>query len=162
MFILPLLHSSFAARKAITEQQLTNMSNFVQRLKSLRSGSLYPKEVEMESTDLEEKEGRITDIHPPTSLSFVSPLSALPTALRVLTEAIQATDTTRTSLITSLTTYTNELRDHSFGTKVGAYGSSGYGLSAALAKEGAACGHGVEWDQARKEVRLIKGLLLNR
>jgi hypothetical protein len=163
MFILPLLHSSFAARKAITEQQLNNMSSFVQRLKALRSSSLYPPEVQaVNPAATEEKQGTITDIPAPTSLSLISPLSALPTALRVLTEAMQATDTTRTSLMTSLSSYTNELHTQSLGMKVGGHGSSGFGLNAALAKEGAAGGRGVEWDEARKEVRLIKGLLLNR
>lgn len=135
------------------------MQDLVKGLKELRSSKIYPAEEPVVDDSVEKSpEDRITLVQPPTSLSLAPTLSTLSTALRVLTSAIKATDTTRTSLMTSLTSYTNELHAHTLrSARIG-------GLNAALAKEGAGAigGRGEEWDATRKEVRLIKGMLLNR
>lgn len=127
----------------------------------------------------------------------VSPLSS---ALRDLASSLDATATTRTSLVSTLETYTGGLHREIFARGVGASSSNpwagvpgaatgkvGLGtLGANLAKAGGGIGGGSsphghghghghetspmglpaakseEWDAVRREVRAIKGMLLNR
>ncbi|WOO80253.1 uncharacterized protein LOC62_03G003764 [Vanrija pseudolonga] len=119
--------------------------------------------------------------------------SALSASLRDLAASLDATNTTRTSLISTLESYTSGLHRELFvarglsnstwggGSAYGGTGRVGLGtLSANLAQAsnpnggaaGAASGtdsvlglpaaKSQEWDAVRREVRAIKGLLLNR
>lgn len=121
----------------------------------------------------------------------INPLASLTSTVRDLTSTLDSTSTTRTSLLSTLESYTSTLhrevflRSDRFGSS-GGY-SGGYSmstLSANLAKaggggtsgrnraqQGAEAGDGglsgvgvksEEWDAVRKEVRGIKGILLNR
>lgn len=117
--------------------------------------------------------------------------SALSASLRDLAASLDATNTTRTSLISTLESYTSGLHRELFvarglsnstwggGSAYGGTGRVGLGtLSANLAQasnpSNGASGSGTdsvlglpaaksqEWDAVRREVRAIKGLLLNR
>ncbi|TXT07413.1 hypothetical protein VHUM_03133 [Vanrija humicola] len=112
--------------------------------------------------------------------------SALSASLRDLAASLDATNTTRTSLISTLESYTSGLHRELFvarglnnsawggGSAYGGTGRVGLGtLSANLAQASNSSGAGEstlglpaaksqEWDSVRREVRAIKGLLLNR
>jgi hypothetical protein len=128
------------------------------------------KEKGTEGGDKEEEE------EPPTVNMFadVAPLSA---ALRDLASSLDATATTRTSLVSTLEGYTSGLHRELFargGATNSWGGTSSVGLStlgANLAKAGGSAdasplglpaAKSEEWDNVRREVRAIKGLLLNR
>ncbi|WVF73130.1 hypothetical protein IAT40_007949 [Kwoniella sp. CBS 6097] len=233
-FILPLLHSSFSARKAILDQQVPRYQKLLEGLRGLRSNKLYgPLRVERPSpSDESEKEQKVddrkrstirreaslkeitssasismsssssqnhhdtnadanadtdADITQPTLHEPLVPLSSLQnlsTNLNSLTSALDNTSTTRTSLISTLESYTSHLHREMFvsrapGLNHGFRGGSGFGgysiggtlganLSRASGSAGAGeeggirAGNGEEWDSVRKEIRAIKGLLLNR
>lgn len=110
----------------------------------------------------------------------VSPLTA---ALRDLASSLDATATTRTSLVSTLEGYTSGLHRELFISR-GAYsnpwagvpganttsrvglGTLGANLASAGGSEASPLGlpaaKSEEWDNVRREVRAIKGLLLNR
>ncbi|KAL1412127.1 hypothetical protein Q8F55_003128 [Vanrija albida] len=125
------------------------------------------------------------DTRPPPSL-HADP-SALSASLRDLAASLDATNTTRTSLISTLESYTSGLHRELFvarglanstwggGSAYGSTGRVGLGtLSANLAQAsgsgkpegesvlGLPAAKSQEWDSVRREVRAIKGLLLNR
>ncbi|WVR00307.1 hypothetical protein IAU59_007450 [Kwoniella sp. CBS 9459] len=239
-FILPLLHSSFSARKALLDQQVPRYNKLLDGLRRLRSNKLYgPPRVEQSPMDEgkdkkkdltghkgQENEGprpqmrreaslkEITSsasisssssaAHPhhnsdeaiehPAPREPVVPLSSLRTLstnLNNLTSALDNTSTTRTSLISTLESYTSHLHHQMFVSRApGSMGSShayggggsgfgGYSIGGTLGMNlkqasggagvesgggdaGAAGGNGEDWDSVRKEIRAIKGLLLNR
>lgn len=98
-------------------------------------------------------------------------LSSLSTSLRSLSGAITSTSTTRVSLLSTLETYTSQLHrevylrtDHSSAFSVG-LGSLSQNLASASGSKGSAGlakNASSEWDDVRKEIRAIKGLLLGR
>lgn len=117
---------------------------------------------------------------PPTTSQLHADTSVLGPALRELASAMDATATTRTSLLSTLEGYTSGLHRELFLSRGGAGSSSpwskstssvGLGtLSANLAKAGGGADSPLglpaakseEWDAVRREVRAIKGILLNR
>lgn len=108
-----------------------------------------------------------------TPLLPLDNLTTLSTSLRSLSNAISSTSTTRVSLLSTLETYTSQLHrdvylrnDHRSAFSVG-LGSLSENLanasgSTALGSSGAAKSDRTEWDDVRKEIRAIKGLLLGR
>ena len=103
----------------------------------------------------------------------VSPLSS---RLRELSQAMDATSTTRTSLLSTLESYTSQLHEEIYlrrptvTKRTDKFVNMGT-LDANLRKEmhaqskpvvKLAADQGEEWDSARKEVRAIKGMLLGR
>jgi len=108
------------------------------------------------------------------SLLPIPDLTHLSTSLKSLTAALSSTSTTRTSLLTSLESYTSHLHreiylhsstSSSSGLPVG-LGTLGANLREAGTGTGTATGTGGEgkneWDEVRKEVRAMKGMLLGR
>ncbi|WWD19476.1 hypothetical protein CI109_103936 [Kwoniella shandongensis] len=108
-------------------------------------------------------------------ISPIPSLQSLTRSLRSLTTALDSTSTTRTSLISTLESYTSHLHRQLFVARPTGSGGFGIGmgtLSANLSKESGRAGagfdtlenqsRGEEWDAVRKEVRAIKGMLLNR
>ncbi|WVQ82135.1 hypothetical protein IAT38_004263 [Cryptococcus sp. DSM 104549] len=197
LFLLPLLHSSFSARKAIVDQQSERLTTLVEGLRRLRSKIIYPApsseseagEGETEkSKELVRREASLKEINSTSSVAShhsesgdsdsaqpkpemvpFSPLTTLCKSVRGLTSALDSTSTTRTSLISTLESYTSHLHRQLFVARpTGGYGGFSVGmgsLSANLKKEGLDSGvegKGEEWDAARKEIRAIKGMLLNR
>ncbi|OCF32153.1 hypothetical protein I316_06067 [Kwoniella heveanensis BCC8398] len=244
-FILPLLHSSFSARKALLDQQVPRYAKLLEGLRALRSNKLYGPPLRVGEKIRDEKSGsrktrdedgkkrerdgvtprptirreaslkEITSsasvsssstTHPndtqdhdhnadvdhveptPPSQPLVpfSSLQALRTHLNSLTSALDNTSTTRTSLISTLESYTSHLHRQmfvsrapgsGFGSAGGGGGFGGYSIGGTLGMNlkqasgsgGAAAsvgitgnGDGEAWDSVRKEIRAIKGLLLNR
>ncbi|KAJ9112233.1 hypothetical protein QFC22_006317 [Naganishia vaughanmartiniae] len=238
-FLLPLLYSTFSARKAVTEQQLFAMKTIVHKLKAIRSNKkIYRHRVPVTQDTLQTdavgltltttavqkvdqddaasssslKGGKLADSllieevsddnsHPdsqliphmtePTSerlssLSFLitpdthqpSRITRLPELLDDLELCMDATSTTRTSLLSTVSAFTSQLNSQAFqfatrSRGMGAYGSS-VGLdtlSQNLGKAGAKAGEGlagsnegeqVSVDDIKKEIRGLKGLLLSR
>lgn len=239
-FLLPLLYSTFSARKAITEQQLHAVQAITSKLKSIRANkkiyrqtptpvrdaarvvsgdsSLRPAGAD-QKPDQEDagshsslKEGgklaesllieelteddspanrqlvphakQSTDERP-VALSFlVTPDTKHPSKMTILAEKLDelelcmdATSTTRTSLLSTVSAFTSQLNSQAFqfATRTrGGYGSS-VGLSSLdqnLAKAGAKVdgpGAGgkeeegaVSVEDIKKEIRGLKGLLLSR
>ena len=111
------------------------------------------------------------DLPTPANPLPLDNLASLSTSLKSLSSAISSTSTTRTSLLSTLETYTAQLHrevylrnDHKSSFSVG-LGS----LSQNLANVSGSSVHGPtgisdssDWDDVRKEVRAIKGLLLGR
>lgn len=204
MFILPLLHSSFSARRALVDQQKDRWAALVHGLREVKAGRLYEsppaakRALELESTDgesqSEAEEARLTHHvdDPPqdqgSGLIPLSPVSSLSTSLATLVSALMSTSTTRTSLLSTLESYTSTLHRQVY-IRSQPLASQRYGLgtlSANLARAGGgksnrwpydadqsadhADGGGLdsvgvrseEWDAVRKEVRAIKGMLLSR
>jgi hypothetical protein len=205
-FILPLLHASFSARRALVDQQKDRWAGLVSGLKEVRARSIYPpaaeaakvvslgdgKEDEEKTLALEKtsEEARLIeeesnpDDEETTSKAIerilpLEPVSNLITSLAGLVTAFTSTSTTRTSLLSTLESYTSHLHRQLY-LKSTPSGGMRYGmntLSANLAKAGGGKGWGAfesegndeavgvkgeEWDAVRKEVRAIKGMLLSR
>ncbi|WVR07839.1 hypothetical protein IAU60_004882 [Kwoniella sp. DSM 27419] len=247
-FVLPLLHSSFSARKALVDQQVSRVRGLVEGLTKVRSSGIYPARP---ATDAKDGEGAtpslqkhlkpappnpgssrpamhrgasLKEIDSSASVSSASsqpmtasmadtastpiphpdngapvppllPLDDLETlsmTLRSLTAALDSTSTTRTSLISTLESYTSHLHREMFVARHPASVSSssggrgrpttggfgGYSIGGTLGESlsragaGAGAGHaadtsspgvrGEDWDAVRKEIRAIKGVLLNR
>ncbi len=209
-----MLYSSFSARKAISEQQLTQLQSFVKALKTLRSQSLYGqaqpvasfiqgsaeksdgpgKELARLKDDptladsllIEDMDGSVThdSLHSPssplakpaTSVALLPRLAPLPAALASLSTQLGATQTTRTSLLSTLSSYTSHLHSQIFllsrssgGNAASYYGGVGLkSLGENLEKEGG-LGAAEKRDESketrediRKEIRAIKGMLLSR
>jgi len=134
--------------------------------------------IEEESTDGETStsDQKIEQILP------LDTVSSLSTSLANLVTAFTSTSTTRTSLLSTLESYTSHLHRQLYLRSGSSFGGGGGGmkygmntLSANLAKAGGkgygafetdseeAVGvKGEEWDAVRKEVRAIKGMLLSR
>ncbi|WVN85946.1 uncharacterized protein L203_101103 [Cryptococcus depauperatus CBS 7841] len=192
LFILPLIHSSFSARRALTDQQNERMTLIVKGLQKLKENVLYSRSREASEIERPQSEMSAENVHG-GSLSELDLLSAsissypsmakddahdkfvplsnltsLSQSLRKLTSALDSTSTTRSSLISTLESYTSHLHRQLFVARptsgVGSHKYSiGLGsLSANLRDEGEIKSNGEEWDAVRKEVRAIKGLLLNR
>lgn len=128
----------------------------------------------------------------PSTLSLIpSPLCDLSSQLLTLSRNMSATDTTRTSLLSTINSYTSHLHTQNFLMQRGSSASRRTGggvhlgsLDANLAKEGGIGKTGGEktaggrleadgmtmlsltdldeWDEIKKEIRSIKGLLLSR
>lgn len=236
-FLLPLLYSTFSARKAVTEQQLHAFKTIVTKLKGIRSNKIYhpipvafpghhetagrsPVTTSRNDGADEDDTGshsslrgaKITDSllieelpedSPPTTHLITRPhqttplpptlslltyppthapsrLTALPETLTKLELYMDATSTTRTSLLSTVSAFTSSLNSQAFqfATRTrGGYGASvGMGsLDANLVKAGAKPeeagagavgkqgeGGGVSVDDVKKEIRGLKGLLLSR
>ena len=163
-FLLPLLHSSYAARHAIVEGQLPHFQTLVDRLRGLRANQLYPLPIMPPSNTPEvptPEEQRVLFEEVPSSMASrstspappslpVSPLSSeavttLRSALVDLSTAMDATATTRTSLLSTLEGYTSHLHRELY-----------------VPRDRDTNGPGEEWNAIRKEVRAMKGVLLNR
>ncbi|EKC98640.1 hypothetical protein A1Q2_07062 [Trichosporon asahii var. asahii CBS 8904] len=115
---------------------------------------------------------------PPTTSQLHADPSVLGPALRELASSMEATATTRTSLLSTLEGYTSGLHRELFlsrgaNSSPWSKGTSSVGLgtlSANLAKAGGntdsplglPAAKSEEWDAVRREVRAIKGILLNR
>lgn len=132
--------------------------------------------VEEESTDGEDTPIDAKAIERILPLDTVSSLS---TSLANLVTAFTSTSTTRTSLLSTLESYTSHLHRQLYLRATPGSGGMRYGmntLSANLAKAGGGKAWGAfeqdddqptgvkgeEWDSVRKEVRAIKGMLLSR
>jgi len=103
----------------------------------------------------------------PTNPLPLDGLASLSLSLRSLSGALASTSTTRTSLLSTLESYTSQLHrevylrsDPKTSFSVG-LGSLSQNLANVGAKAGAGTGS-TGWDDVRKEVRAIKGLLLGR
>jgi len=112
----------------------------------------------------------------------IANLTALSTSLSALSDSISSTSTTRVSLLSTLESYTSQLhrevylRSDEFGSGSGGgssfsvgLGSLSQNLASAGAKAGGASGANgtagtgrTDWDDVRREVRAVKGLLLGR
>jgi len=206
-FVLPLLHASFSARRALVDQQKDRWVGLVAGLREVRAKKIYPLATETgditlgadtkgttgelvldkmteEARLIEEESNKDAEEEATTStIERILPLetvSSLSTSLGNLVSAFTSTSTTRTSLLSTLESYTSHLHRQLYLRSTP--GSSGmrYGmntLSANLAKAGGGKGwggfeqesndetvgvKGEEWDAVRKEVRAIKGMLLSR
>lgn len=133
--------------------------------------------IEEESTD-----GEDTTTPNPQAIERILPLdtvSSLSTSLANLVTAFTSTSTTRTSLLSTLESYTSHLHRQLYLRSTPGSVGMRYGmntLSANLAKAGGGKAWGAfeqdgdqptgvkgeEWDSVRKEVRAIKGMLLSR
>lgn len=106
--------------------------------------------------------GLQTDLQPIPTPS----LTTLTTSLRSLSSALTSTATTRTSLLTSLESFTSHLHREIYLRSSTSLNSLPVGLGtldANLRDSAGGSGEGKgEWDDVRKEVRAIKGLLLGR
>ncbi|WVW85954.1 hypothetical protein I302_107992 [Kwoniella bestiolae CBS 10118] len=203
VFILPLLHSSFSARKALVSQQSERVRKLLEGVRRLRALGLYPKRnleapAQTEGDDdekqvLKKEEASLKEIsssidsllsqnipsHPPSQSSDgtvelipTTPLTALSSKLKVLSSSMDATSTTRTSVISTLEGYTSSIHHQLFLARSSTGGMSSYGvnmnslsnhLNGNTGKQtGMGLGLGEEWDNTRKEIRAIKGMLLNR
>ncbi|TYJ53412.1 hypothetical protein B9479_005959 [Cryptococcus floricola] len=196
LFILPLLHASFSARKALVDQQNDRAINIARALSRIRSLSIYgqpsPADTPAEGGEEKQADGplentsdaSLQEIHssaasessltpdsggtPGQAVFPLSNLSTLSSSLSRLTSALESTSTTRTSLISNLESYSSHLHRQLFAARpVGSKGFGGYAvgmgsLDAHLRNEGEAESRGEEWDAVRKDIRAIKGMLLNR
>jgi hypothetical protein len=115
---------------------------------------------------------------PKHPLSLISGLLDLPNNLGTLSAQMESTTTTRTSLISTVSSYTSWLHTQMFMmTRAGGNNSAYYGgvglktLGESLEKEGVKSeektaavigGKSPVWDELRKEIRAIKGMLLSR
>ncbi|KAK8853066.1 hypothetical protein IAR55_003767 [Kwoniella newhampshirensis] len=128
------------------------------------------------STTSSQHEHDLSPVTPPSHSDLIptpiSSLRTLTTSLRALTTALDSTSTTRTSLISTLESYTSHLHRQLFVARPTASGFGGFSigmgtLGANLSRESGGGGGGLEskgeeWDAVRKEVRAIKGMVLNR
>ncbi|WVQ74968.1 hypothetical protein IAR50_004576 [Cryptococcus sp. DSM 104548] len=197
LFILPLLHASFSARRVLVDQQRDRANHMVQALTRLRSlsmyGQPYPTTAALKRGEEEQhvdacpeertSDASLQEIHssatsesslipdsPPPSLAILplANLSVLSSSLNRLTSSLDSTSTTRTSLISHLESYTSHLHRQLFAARpVGSKGFGSYAvgmgsLDAHLRNEGEVESQGEEWDAVRKDIRAIKGMLLNR
>jgi hypothetical protein len=176
--LLPLLWSTFSARQAITEQQLVGFKQIVAGLRSIRG------RVDLEAKQAEEGEPLLQAKVPEqnTFLHFRPGLEELPSLLDNLGTNLSATSTTRTSLLSTLASYNSQLHTQDFVSNTrGGRSRGGVGLNTLdenLAKEAGRSGSGglaggeseefvigraaPEFEELRKEVRGLKGLLLSR
>jgi hypothetical protein len=231
-FLLPLLYSTFSARKAVTEQQLHAVQSITSKLKTIRANkNLYrqsptivrdstgaaadsslvaaaEQKPEHDDTGSSLKEGgtklaesllieELTEDESPTNRQLVphgnKPSPDLPTTLSLLTTPethhpskltilseklddlhlhMDATSTTRTSLLSTVSAFTSQLNSQAFQFATrsrGGYGSMS-SLDQNLAKAGAKVDGGeakegegkVSVEDIKKEIRGLKGLLLSR
>lgn len=187
LILLPLLHASFSARKSLVEGQIQPMGTLLEGVVGLQAKLFHfsslqrDKGVEEESveadlstvTAIKEIESYAastsskTDSDMPTAIFPFLGLRSLSQSIHNLTTVLDATSTTRISLISTLESYTSHIHRQLFLAKSPGYTSDrftvGLGtLSDNLKKEGEHEKKGEEWDAVRKEVRAVKGLLLNR
>lgn len=188
LLLLPLLHASFSARKSLVEGQIQPMGTLLEGVVGLQAklfhfSSLQPdnkwaegesveadlstvtaiKEIESYAASTSSK----TDSDMPAAIFPFLGLRALSQSIHNLTTVLDATSTTRISLISTLESYTSHIHRQLFLAKSPGYTSNrftvGLGtLSENLKMEGEHEKKGEEWDAVRKEVRAVKGLLLNR
>ncbi|GFZ48489.1 hypothetical protein JCM24511_06237 [Saitozyma sp. JCM 24511] len=209
-FLLPLLHASFSARRALVEQQRTRLEDVLSRLRKMRGSALYPAaSTSGEETIEDSPPHQVHDVHdalgqskhvtfeelasttssdngletsasaPPSNL--LPKLQPLTSSLHTLASTRTNTSTTRTSLLSTLESYTSHLHRQLWAPRPGHATFGGVGmnsLSANLAREGGGAvlggggtyegsapgieARGEEWDAVRREIRAIKGMLLNR
>ncbi|GHJ88555.1 hypothetical protein NliqN6_4957 [Naganishia liquefaciens] len=224
-FLLPLLYSSFSARKAVTEQQLHAFRTIVTKLRRIRSNeriygpialianqsdigaeihvrsdvdrsdtasqsslpvaklsdSLLIEEVPEDSSHQLARSG--TSPTTDSNLSFLvtptddspSPFTHLSESLTTLTLCMDATSTTRTSLLSTASSFTAQLNTQAFQFATRRPGAGGRmsGLDAGLVKAGADPnavnpekqgeeGGTVTVEDVKREIRGLKGLLLSR
>ncbi|WVQ67197.1 uncharacterized protein L199_005392 [Kwoniella botswanensis] len=196
IFILPLLHSSFSARKALVDQQTERVNNLLEGIKKLKSLGIYTQSGS--SGDEDEHAGRgnqreeaslkeisssisslrsdnINNPEPNDETNEIIPITSLTrliSKLKILSSSLDATSTTRLSVISTLEGYTSSIHHQLFLSRSTTGGMSSYGvnmnsLSNHLNQDknqgrDMIGGTGEEWDNTRKEIRAIKGLLLNR
>ncbi|CAD6571194.1 MAG: hypothetical protein TREMPRED_000196 [Tremellales sp. Tagirdzhanova-0007] len=176
-FLLPLLHASFSARHAIVSQQVERYQNLLDRLKGLPSHRLYrdsrvERQLENEKDDKGEPESENMDLEnqlssrPTSTLPIKSDLSGLGDSLKSLSAALGATSTTRTSLTSTLESYTSHLHREIYLRPTSSTNNNfGMGALGTMNRDpghGSDVGRMEEWDSVRKEVRVIKGMLLGR
>lgn len=187
LLLLPLLHATFSARKSLVEGQMQPMVTLLEKVIGLRaklshfSSLQSDKGVEGECveadlptvTPIREIEsfaastGSRTDSGMSTAIFPSLGLRALSQSIHNLTAMLDATSTTRISLISTLESYTSHVHRQLFLAKPPGYTNDRFAvglgtLSENLKKEGEHEKKGEEWDAVRKEVRAVKGLLLNR
>lgn len=214
LLLLPLLHASFSARRALVEQQLERWTGLGAGLRQMRQKGMYALPVSSVTGDEKDeaverdKAGRQTALEKgaramveeissvasaaggegdeqartPQPTPLLPDLSDVIASVEELAATRGNTSTTRTSLLSTLESYTSNLHRQLWSPRPG-HGYSGYGvglssLDANLAKERGgvstesngvhAAGElamgvkGEEYDMVRKEIRAIKGILLNR
>jgi hypothetical protein len=185
-FILPLLHASFSARRALVDQQKDRWTGLVKGLKEVRARTIYPAATEDDNIPVKEvdEEGQILALEntgegarlieadsnadeeqlPNSKIERILPLepvASLTTALANLVTAFTSTSTTRTSLLSTLESYTSHLHRQLYlrsGTNSSSFGMR-YGmnnLSANLAKAGGGKGWGA-FEQDGDETVGVKG-----
>ncbi|WWD03439.1 hypothetical protein V865_001491 [Kwoniella europaea PYCC6329] len=196
IFILPLLHSSFSARKALVDQQTERVNNLLEGIKKLRSLGIYTQSGsrgeedehagrgnQREEASLKEISSSISSLRSENinnpepndeinEIIPITPLTRLTSKLKILSSSLDATSTTRLSVISTLEGYTSSIHHQLFLSRSTTGGMSSYGvnmnsLSNHLNQDKNQSrdmigGTGEEWDNTRKEIRAIKGLLLNR
>lgn len=187
LLLLPLLHASLSARKSLVEGQIQSMGTLLEGVVGLQAklfhfSSLQPdKGAEGESVEADlstvtaikeidsyaASTSSKTDSDMPAAIFPFLGLRALSQSIHNLTTVLDATSTTRISLISTLESYTSHIHRQLFLAKSPGYTSNrftvGLGtLSENLKMEGEHEKKGEEWDAVRKEVRAVKGLLLNR
>ncbi|WVO23077.1 uncharacterized protein IAS62_004422 [Cryptococcus decagattii] len=178
LLLLPLLHASFSARKSLVEGQIQPMGTLLEGVVGLQAKlfhffSLRPdKGAEEESveanlstvTAIKEIESYTastsseTDSDMPAAIFPFQGLRALSQSIHNLTTVLDATSTTRISLISTLESYTSHIHRQLFLAKSPGYTSNrftvGLGtLSENLKMEGEHEEKGEEWDAVRKEAR---------
>ena len=171
IFLLPLLHASFSARLAIVSQQVERSRNLLDRLKDLRSRRLYRDnhgERQLASDDEGNMEREEVPLSPRSgsTLPTQPDLSGLSDSLKSLSVALGATSTTRTSLTSTLESYTSHLHREIYLRPTSStnsnFGTGALGTFNRDSRNGSDEGRTEEWDSVRKEVRAIKGMLLGR
>lgn len=191
LLLLPLLHASFSARKSLVEGQIQSMGTLLEGVVGLQAklfhfSSLQPDKGAEKGAEGESVEADLstvtaikeidsyaastsskTDSDMPAAIFPFLGLRALSQSIHNLTTVLDATSTTRISLISTLESYTSHIHRQLFLAKSPGYTSNrftvGLGtLSENLKMEGEHEKKGEEWDAVRKEVRAVKGLLLNR
>ncbi|OWZ64702.1 hypothetical protein AYX15_03621 [Cryptococcus neoformans] len=187
LLLLPLLHASFSARKSLVEGQIQPIAALLEGVVGLRAKLLHfsslqsDKDVEGECveadlptvTPIKEIESYAastssrTDSDMSNAIFPFLGLRTLSQSIHNLTAMLDATSTTRISLISTLESYTSHIHRQLFLSKPPRYTNDRFAvglgtLSENLQKEGEHEKKGEEWDAVRKEVRAVKGLLLNR
>ena len=162
------------------EQQSDRFLGLIERLRVLRANRLYPAlkgpQGDSDTSAVEASEKSMLEEIPSSRSSSsdssrasgdgrLPDLTHLTSSLRSLHVALTSTSTTRTSLLSTLESYTSHLhREIYLRGPSSNNGHVGLGtLGANLRSEsGEGAGRGEEWDKVRKEVRAIKGMLLGR
>jgi hypothetical protein len=186
-FILPLLHASFSARRALVDQQKDRWTGLVAGLREVRARSIYPpatedvpvatplKESKVEDSlalekvgdearliEEESTDGEDTPNLNPKAIERILPLdtvSSLSTSLTNLVTAFTSTSTTRTSLLSTLESYTSHLHRQLYLRSAPGSGGMRYGMNT-LSANLAKAGGGKAWgafEQDDAEAVGVKG-----
>ena len=167
-FLLPLLHASYSARNTVAELQRSRFQHLLEGIRGLRSRKTYAAADNPTEAENDEKTVLFEEIEsgassppraPPSSLNPISEFRDLQFNLTELASAVDATSTTRTSLLSTLEGYTSDLQDEVYATPSSRRNGV---LGEPKSRDPAVDVRAEEWDAVRKEVRSIKGLLLNR